>query len=522
MSINKEAKVKIGAEGGDQTKREFEKAAGAGVKAGRDIADAFKAAGAAVSSFGVSVVDAVVDVGSLNPAVLTKTLEEYTRTVTRMAVATGQSVSDLTAKYNALGRANGVMPQQIDAFAKSLGRLTYDAKGAIDAYQGMHNAAVAFNETDQEQVPFASYLKNVKGVASDTTAAVDKLFAQSQKLGTVGGPRALRDLYVSLGTAIDSTVSKVGSARDQTEAFFGLLTKGMTAQHAQRVAGAEMNFLAGSGLDIQRTLGYDPFDKQGHYKNPVQVERDLFAAMKRRGMTDEQMLRAYRQSNGVEGGTSLFWALKEGRFKDVAGLAGLKGGAASRAANEAYLGSDIGKIDAGNVEAFIGKTGAAAPLLNLKAKVAQAVGEYPFIAAGVAVGIKAAIKAAAPKLVGAAARRGLAGAAGSALSVAAGPVGIAASVLDSSDVSTEPHSDRALAELIHDRAAAGVRTPAKADDLRRAESALAAQGVNAAALTTEQIAAALKIALDASTVKVQVQGSTSATTEADKDSGSRN
>jgi hypothetical protein len=41
-------------------------------------------------------------------------------------------------------------------------------------------------------------------------------------------------------------------------------------------------------------------------------------------------------------------------------------------------------------------------------------------------------------------------------------------------------------------------------------------------LTTEQIAAALKIALDASTVKVQVQGSTSATTEADKDSGSRN
>jgi hypothetical protein len=73
--------------------------------------------------------------------------------------------------------------------------------------------------------------------------------------------------------------------------------------------------------------------------------------------------------------------------------------------------------------------------------------------------------------------------------------------------------------LIHDRAAAGVRTPAKADDLRRAESVLAAQGVNASALTTEQIAAALKIA---STVKVQVQGSTSATTEADKDSGSRN
>jgi len=254
----------------------------------------------------------------------------------------------------------------------------------------------------------------------------------------------------------------------------------------------------------------------------VQVERDLFAAMKKRGMTDEQMLRAYRQSNGIEGGTSLFWALKEGRFKDVAGLAGLKGSAASRAANDAYLGSDIGKIDAGNVEAFIGKTGAAAPILNLKAQVAQAVGEHPFIAAGIAVGVKAAIKKGVPALLGAATKRGLAGAAGGAIGVAAGPVGIAASVLESSDIGAEPHSERALAELIHDRAAAGVRTPAKAEDVRRAESALAAQGVNPAALTTEQITAALKQALDASVVKVQVQGSAATTTEADKDSGSRN
>ena len=510
MSINKEAKVRIGAEGGDQAKREFEKAAGAGVKAGRDIADAFKAAGAAVASFGVSVVDAVIDVGSLNPAVLTKTLEEYTRTVTRMAVATGQSVSDLTAKYNALGRANGVMPQQIDAFAKSLGRLTYDAKVAIDAYQGMHNAAVAFNETDQEQVPFAAYLKNVKGVAGDTTAAVDKLFAQSQKLGTVGGPRALRDLYVSLGASIDATVSKVGSARDQMEAFFGVLTKGMTAQHAQRVAGAEMNFLAGSGLDIERTLGYDPFDKQGHYKNPVQVERDLFAAMKKRGMTDEQMLRAYRQSNGIEGGTSLFWALKEGRFKDVAGLAGLKGSAASRAANDAYLGSDIGKIDAGNVEAFIGKTGVAAPLLELKSKIAKTVGEHPLEAAGAAYIAKKAIVHLLPKVA----------------TLGGGAVSIAAGALTSKgDVPTPEYEE--LAEQIYDREHGG-KGPlfgelASSKERRdAAKAAVAAQGVNPATASVDQIAAALKIALEASTVKVEVQGSAAKTTEADKDSGSRN
>jgi hypothetical protein len=510
---NNEARIKLNLEGDEQAIRKFLNVGQASKKAGDDIASAFKAAGAAVATFGASVLDAVVDVGKLDPVSLTKSLEDYSRSVTRMAISTGQSVQGLTAQYTSLARANAVMPQQIDAFAKSLSRLTYDAKGAIQAYTGMHEAALAFNETDQDQIPFAAYLKNVQRVGSDTREAFSKLKNQANELGTVGGPRALRDLYVSVGNAIEEVSARTKKARGETEAFVGVITRGLSPTQAKQVAGAELGFLEGNAVDIMRTLGYDPFDRQGKYKNPVKVEMDLYARQLQRGMSQEQIKRSFIESNGGPArGIPMYYAVAEGRLHDVAKIAGLKGDAATSAI-DAYKESSIGHIDQGYVEGFISRSELGQPLVDLKAKIAETVNKHPIESAGAAWALKKGVQYGAakvlPKVLGL----------GKILGSSVGQI------FTESDV-PKPESEQ-LAEDIFRREHGGMAPLLGefAETKERRENAktyLQSQGINPSTASVEQMAQALQMALERSTVKVQVQETPATQVEADKSQDSRN
>lgn len=539
MTIQNKAVAEVEVAGTDKAARELGKVAESGKKAGKDLSDAFKDAGKALAAFGASAVDAVVDIKSLDPAALVKTFEDYTRAVTKTAIATGQTIDGLKQRYSELARANAVLPQTVDTFAKSVGRLTGDIRGAADAFSGLHNAALAFGETDQEQVGFAAYLKNVRGVAGDTTAAVGRLFAQAEKLGTVGGPRALRDLFLGISGDVDRLVSRFGQARGQTEALAGVLTKGATGPQAQRIASGVLGFLGGSPLDVQRTLGRPLFDKEGRYKDPLGTIQSLYDLARKptsqggRGLDDERILLAFQSNLGLESGSALFYALKEGRFGQARGLANIGPSGTPAAAGARYRESQIGQLDASRVNIFESELGLASPLFDLKAGLSGFVGEHPLASLGIAYGLKAALTKGLPKLAtkfGAPLLKGGLGAAGSFLSVLPVediflPDSLQTKAGSGSELGSTP-----LAEIIKERASPAVEGHVpppeayggRAAEIRAAEEALRARGVDPSQLTTEQITEALKEALQSSTVKVEIQNSPARTAEAEKDPASKN
>lgn len=528
MSINKKAVAEVDVEGADKAARDFDKVGAAGKRAGKDIADSFTGVGKALGMFGASVVDAVVDMKSLDPASMVRTFEDYSRSLTKTAISTGQSLDGLKSRYQDLSRANAVMPQSIDAFARSVGRMTYDIRGGIDAFTGLHNAALAFGETDQEQIGFAAYLKNVQGVAGDTTHAVGKLFAQAEKLGTIGGARALRDLFVSMGGAVDQLVSKVGSARATTEALAAILTKGSTGPQAQRIAGGALGFLGSSPLDIQRTLGKNLFDREGRYKDPLSVYQGLYGLMRKpvseggRGMDEERILLAFQASLGMEAGSAMYNALKSGQLGQARGLAKVGPLGTATAAGNAYRSSAIGQIDLSRIGIFEEQQKLAEPLFNMKSNIAGFVGEHPLVSLGLAYGVKAALAKALPKL----APKLLPSLMGAGLRGAAGPIGLAASVLDPTEGAQEEVSRTPLSELIRARAvgnAAGMNPDesaygSRAAEVKAAESYLKNQGMNPATMSL----ADLKAALGSMTLKVEIQNGTSQAAESAKDPESRN
>ena len=466
------------------------------------------------------MVDAVVDVKQLDPSAMVKTFEDYSRSLTKTAIASGQSLDGLKQRYQDLSRANAVMPQSIDAFAKSVGRMTYDIKGGIDAFTGLHNAALAFHETDQEQVPFAAYLKNVQGVAGDTTKAVGKLFAQAKELGTVGGARALRDLFVSMGGAVDQLVSKVGAARSTTEALAAVLTKGQTGPQAQRIAGGALGFLGSSPLDIQRTLGKSLFDKQGRYEDPLSVYQGLYDLMRKsvaeggRGMDEERIRLAFQSSLGMEAGSAMYNALQSGQLSQARALAKIGPLGTATAAGEAYRSSAIGGIDVSRIGIFEEQQRLAEPLFNLKSNIAGFVGAHPLTSLGMAYGAKRILSAALPKL------------APSLIPVGAAAGGLALSQLTSAG-DYRPSEAEELAEEVKSASPDRMqplfgRTESTRKRIEQNKAYLQEQGVNPQTATVDQMAEAFRRALREQPLKVELQNGTSQAVEAAKDPESRN
>lgn len=522
--MSNEARIKLNLEGDEAAIRKFLNVGAASKKAGDDISNAFVAAGKAVANFGAAALDAVIDVKGLNPAEMVRTWEDYARAVTRTSVATGQSIDAIRGRYQELSRLNAVMPQQIDSFAKSVGRMTYDIRGAAEAFTGMHEAALAFGETDQEQVPFAVMLKNVQGVAGDTTQAVGKLFAQANKLGTVGGARALRDLFVDLAPVIDATVSKLGNGVAKAQAFVGVLTAGLKKNQATRVGSAALGFLESQGLALWKQFGENPYDDQGHIKDPAKWYRRILAHDLKsvehggRGMTPQMVQMALFQDLGPEAGAAVWKQMVassgfESRVAAVQNVAPIN---TAQKAGIAYRSSQIGRVEAGYVGQFEATSPLAETLFDAKADASKWVAENPFLALGAAWAAKTIIGKALPGLGAAAAGAG------------AGTLGLAgASLFMSGDY--KPSDTEELAQQIYDEQHGHEPILGYFESTKKrieaGKTVIQNQGGNPATMSPAELETALKRALESVTIKTQpadAAATTASQAESDKNLNSRN
>lgn len=537
MALNKKATAEVEVVGGDNAARQFTKVGEAGKKAGKEISDAFQGVGQALESFGRSVVDAVVDVKKLDPTVMVRGFEDYARAVTRTSIATGQSLEDLRAKYQNLSRTNAVMPQQIDAWARSVGRLTYDLKGAQDSFTSAHRAALAFGESDQEQVPFAVYLKQVKNEAGDTTMAVGRLFAMAEKLGTVGGPRALRDSFVQMGAQVDRLISRKGHARADVEGLQALIAHDATPAQARRIMSGVLGFWGSQTLNIQRTLGRRILDSEGHITDLPGQMQELFALNQRpvskggRGMSDERLWSSLLADYGEEAGAWLFKAFKSGRLKQLAGLRALGDSDTPIEAARAYRQSKIGKIESKRIAIFEEQMPIAEAMFDASAFLAPTIAQHPFLAGIVAFAAQHGIKAAIAKFgIEAAKKAGLkvAGAIGGRVA------GFGGMLITENNSERQELGEAPLEELIAGRERAkamGSTAPLESygkrgPELSAAYDYLKKHGIDPGSSSLVELREVfkdgVKEALKESVIKTESVSSPSEATEQDKDSGSRN
>lgn len=313
--VEKDAKISVGVEGLEDVIKAAQQSKDAWTRAAGDIAGGVQSAGKAIQSSFNSIVDTAVKAATAI-AVFDFTKEiagarRFREETSRLAIASGQDLGALGDRFHAVGVRILATPDAVGAFSKSLGRATYDIKGATSATVGLGLEALNTGKSLEEMQPLGAVLHNSLGVVGDTTHALGEMRGVLEAIGSDRPLLALHDELVALGPLIDQMGIKTEAGRRGLEALGGSIT-GISEANRLRVKGTLLQSVISDPRGYERLLGekHGAFtDKHGHVKDgmmPQILERTRDRIMRMAG-GDEQLAR-YIAGNtlGREAGNELF------------------------------------------------------------------------------------------------------------------------------------------------------------------------------------------------------------------------
>lgn len=279
MSTEKSAVVRFRVEGDDEVSRAAGRVQSAWQTAGSAIGSAFKGVGSAIGSAVQGVLSdlghVVSAAGAINFASSIAQVQRFEDAVTRLGVGSGRSIAEVQGNMNALGRSIGEMPDATAGWVTAVGQLTYSYEGAAEAAKGMAEYAALTGQTLSQVQGLAVALGQSGLAAGDTAGAMGTMVAQARALNTVGGPKALVDMFqhmqgqVSQLAASDG-INKVGALM----AGFGG-PKGFTPQQRERALSGVMGKIESDPLGFERFLGHSIRDEYGHIKDMTGTIKEL-------------------------------------------------------------------------------------------------------------------------------------------------------------------------------------------------------------------------------------------------------
>lgn len=312
MGVEKDAKIQLGIEGLDDLVRAAKRSEDAWTRAGGKIAGAIQGLGKEAESTFKGMVDNVLKAATAAAAFdlahEIQGVRKFREETSRMAIASGQDVKVLGEQFKVIGQRILQTPDAVAAFAKSLGRSTYDIRGATKATTGLGLEALNTGKSLEEMSGLGKVLHDSLGVTGDTEEAMKRLRGQVDALGTRGGVAALHDTISSLGPVLDQVAGKAGGARDKITAFLAGV-KGPSVDYNKRVAGSILGDITRDPRAYERAAGIKRgslTDEFGHVKDPVAAaEIAKKAIMKLAG--GDKALAAQMAGNrfGVEAGAAL-------------------------------------------------------------------------------------------------------------------------------------------------------------------------------------------------------------------------
>jgi len=286
MSLQKDAKITVGVDGADEV-------ASAANRALRPWENASKQVGSAMASMGKGITDTFKQVTSdvargitafaaFDFAQQIRSSMEFKESVARMSVVAGQSSEQLTGKFKAQEQAILSGRKENEAFAATMGRLTYDYRNAAQAADSLGIEALAANRSLAEMSGIGKVVHESLGSFDGLPDALGKIRTQAQALGTLGGPDALRDQVEALSGAISHLSIKGSEDFSKVTALAGALGKGLRPEQASRVQQAVFGAITSDPRRFERFLGHKITDAQGHVEDPLAVAEEIQSKAKQR------------------------------------------------------------------------------------------------------------------------------------------------------------------------------------------------------------------------------------------------
>lgn len=261
---DKDAKITIGIEGTDEVIRAAQRSKDAWTRAAGEIAGGVKSMGDQMAQGFGKLVDhaqaAASAMVAFNFAQQIAGARQFREETSRLAIASGQDITLLTARFKDVGRQILATPEQVGSFTKSLGRATYDIRGATLAAKGLGLEALNTGKSLDEMVPLGTVLSKSLGVVGDTTKALEGMRATVDSLGTGGGVVALHDQLVALAPLLSKLSADSEKGRKSIQSLGGSL-KGVTEEQRTRIKASLIGAVEADPRAFERAIGV----KRGTY-----------------------------------------------------------------------------------------------------------------------------------------------------------------------------------------------------------------------------------------------------------------
>lgn len=285
MSDNNKARIEAELAGTQQVANEGAKIVGtikgigeASNKAGEvsknALGGAFKSVAGVLGGLASEAARAVNVLGAINLAAAVEDTKRLDLATAKLGQSAGISGTQLKASFDAIESKTLESSLAMTDFAKSLGRVTYDSKFAVESVSAFGDEALASGRSLADYGQLGVVFQHLGIQSKDVTQSLGEISDIAQKLGTVGGPNALKDSLAALGGVLPGVSAHTKEAQLRLVALVAELGKGKTAEQQTQIAGQALGFVQGNRRKLEFALGRNVINDQGEVDDPLGVIRD--------------------------------------------------------------------------------------------------------------------------------------------------------------------------------------------------------------------------------------------------------
>jgi hypothetical protein len=353
--LDKEAKVRVGVEGAEEVGGAAAKAIGPWKSAGAAVATSFRSAGHEVGQqlqqIGSDMLRTVTVMRTLSLHEAVVGAREYREEVTKFGVAANTSVAAARSQFEKVSKQTLVGEQQLISWSKTVGRLTYSYTGAVASAKSLHDESLATGKSFDEMGQLGVTLNQGLGVTGDMGAALGKIRAQAEALGTVGGVSAFQDQIQQAADSMVGLADATDEQRDTFTALMGVVGKGLAPRQAAAAQRGVQGFVEQNATMAHLLGGVDIYDEMGKLDPKKEAQALRFLRDKYRKLMPNKDLRIEAERRAM--GPLAAAAFERGDFSDknLQTIAGVKPSGGAEQAAQAYDTSKAGRAEAVQLEA---------------------------------------------------------------------------------------------------------------------------------------------------------------------------
>jgi hypothetical protein len=364
------AKITAELAGGSQVAAEADKIESRlnrlGSSAARGLGGAAKSVAGSIGGLLQTGLTAAGVLQTLNLANAVEDAKRLDLVTAKLGQSAGVSGSQLKAAFNGAERSTLTSAVAVADFARSLQRTTYDGQFATESIAALGDEAISMGREIGDELPIAAALHNLGVQSGQLTGELGKVRDMAERVGTIGGPTALKDTLAALGPALAGVASGSEEARTKLEAMIAVSTKGLRPEQAKAVGGALLATVRSRAADIQRATGRAVLDDNNNLiadEIPRALQALQAMSKKRFGGNKDAQKRALMADFGADAGLAIF-RTDFSQVDEVSKMAHDKGKTAKEA--EAFRQSKEGRRIAGQLEKDQGLRGAGEGLLGIQ------------------------------------------------------------------------------------------------------------------------------------------------------------